>query len=193
MKSAFFALCACLLFFAPIGSPLVAQTDSSSQYLMVGSGLNINSYHSLGTRIFFDYSKHFSTHWLWSVSFEHARSFNKGFTAQQDAPSMEVSHNILSGNIYRKVYWSAKNTTHWQFGAGLGLAHAFWNQNDRIGLAVNFSAGLHIKVAPRMWITTSAVPFLLPTNRITYSHLRIDGFPDFISGSFLNLGFQARL
>jgi hypothetical protein len=82
---------------------------------------------------------------------------------------------------------------HWRFGAGLGLMHAYWNQNDRVGLAVNLSAGLHFRLSPNAWLTTSAFPLLLPSNRMSYSYIQIDGFSNFFSGSLLNLGFQVRL
>ncbi len=181
-----------LLFLSVSTRPSYAQTDSTSQYLMASVGMNLNSYHSLGARLYFDYSKDFAKNWLWGVSFELSRHMNSSFTAPEYAPTLHVGHNILSGNIFRKLNLP-NSRVYWRIGAGLGLVHAYWDESDRFGPAVNISAGMHIPVSRNVWITTSALPYLLATNRLTYSPLRIDGFKDFISGSILNLGFQARL
>ncbi len=172
--------------------PCNAQKDSTSQYLMASFGLNLNSYHSLGARLYFDYSKEFSEKWLWGVSYELSRHINSSFTAPEYAPTLHVSQNILSGNIYRELHLP-NSRVHWRIGAGLGLVHAYWDESDRFAPAINISLGMHFQVSRNVWITTSAFPYFLATNRITYAPVRIEGYKDLVSGSVLNIGFQARL
>lgn len=176
----------------PAPTALQAQSDSTNQCIMVSTGLNYNSYHSVGARLFFDYSKEFAHKWYWAVSFEHTRHFIDGWAAPEDALSLNVSHNILSSNIYRHLSWYG-DKLFLRAGVGAGIAHAFWNDRDRIAPAFNASLGMHIKIKDGWWITTSAIPFLVPTNRITYAPLRMEGYKAFRAGSVFNIGFQRRL
>ncbi|HKL02683.1 MAG TPA: hypothetical protein VJ911_03370 [Cryomorphaceae bacterium] len=186
----FFQLCLWLSLIAK-SNQAEGQGDSTSHYLTASFGFNYNNYHSLGARIYFDYSKEFLKNWQWSISYEQTHHVGE-FAAPEESESLHVSHSILSGNIYRKVpLW--KDKIFWRLGVGAGLIHAFWDRSNRFGPSVNISAGLHIKVFPNVWITTSAIPFLFPTNRFTYAPLRITGFNDFKSGSVFNFGFQFRV
>ncbi|MFN2429884.1 MAG: hypothetical protein ABR574_07710 [Cryomorphaceae bacterium] len=160
---------------------------------MASAGFNLNSEYSLGFRLFFDYSRSFTKDWYWSVSYETTRHIGTGLVGlPRGVELLELSHNILSGNIYHKVYF-LRNETHLQVGGGAGLVHAYWNQSNRFAPAFNLSAGLHFQVGRNFWITTSAVPVLLPSNRLTYAPLRTDQPSDFVSGTIFNIGFQARL
>ncbi len=159
---------------------------------MASIGLNVSSYYSLGVRLYFDYSRDITRYWQWGISYETTRHATTSVSGlPRDAQPLELNHTIICGNIYRKVNTPIKGV-HWRFGAGAGLIHAFWDESDQFGLALNLSAGLHIKLSRNVWLTTSVFPLLLPSNRIPYAFIRMPGQSHILSGSFFNIGFQAR-
>jgi hypothetical protein len=159
---------------------------------MASAGLNVSSYYSLGVRLYFDYSRDLTRYWQWGVSYEttrHATTSAAG--VPEDAQLLDLNHHMLSGNIFLKL--NSGKPVHWRFGAGAGLIHAFWDSSDQFGLALNVSAGMHIRLSRNVWLTTSILPLLLPSNRITYAFIDMPNRKNMLSGSFLNIGFQARL
>jgi hypothetical protein len=169
-----------------------SQQDSTAQYLMSSFGANVSSYYSLGVRLYFDYSRDLSKFWQWGVSYEttrHATTSAAG--VPEDATLLELNHHMLSGNVFVKL--NSGKPVHWRFGAGAGLIHAFWETSNRFGIAMNISAGMHIRLSQKVWLTTSVLPVLIPSNRITYALIDMPGRNHLLSGSFLNLGFQVKL
>jgi hypothetical protein len=84
-------------------------------------------------------------------------------------------------------------TFFWNAGAGIGFVHAYWGNSDKIGYAFNASLTLNIKLSNRIHLESSPMAIILPTSRVYYSPMNVEGYSDFFAISFLSLGAKVKL
>jgi hypothetical protein len=99
---------------------------------------------------------------------------------------------LLSLNGYYKLNL-LKDKVFWNAGAGIGFGHAYWENSDKIGYALNASLTLNIKLSKRIYFESSPMAFLLPTSRVYYSPVNVEGHSNFYAISFLSLGVKVKL
>ncbi len=175
------------------GSEVYSQkndTVTTPSYLSFQSGAFIDGYNSMGVRAFFEYQKDLKKNWQYGISFEQTVHL---YPAGQDFPNtLPASNTMLCYNHYYKLRLY-KDRVFWTAGLGAGLVNVNWSGHNKIGPVVTGSFTLNIRITKRIFIETSPLIVLLPSNRGYYSPINVSGIPDFYGGSFFPIGFKVKL
>ena len=167
------------------------QKDScNSDYLTFQSGFMIDGYNSLGVRTFFEYQKDFRRNWQFGISYEHSRHL--GFAATDHLYELPTNLSLLSLNCYYKLNL-IKNRFFWTAGFGIGAIHAYWEDQDVFGATINASLTLNVRITKRIYIETSPLVVLIPTNRVYFSTMDADQFNSFYALTFFPFGIKVKL
>ena len=162
----------------------------NTDYLAFQTGMTIDSYNSLALRTFFEYQKDLKGNWQYGISYEHSRHFASAATDHLDELSTNLS--LLSGNVYYKLN-AIKDRIFWTTGIGLGVVHANWNDNDKIGGTINLSMTLNLKLSKRIYLETSPLIIILPANRFYYSTMNAATYESFYAVNIFPFGLKIKL
>lgn len=178
------------LFIALINTIAISQLEEDRpDYLSIQTGFNINRYNSFGIRTFFEYQKDLKNNWQFGISYEHTRHIGYLFTDLYGPPTNLSQLNI---NGYYK-FNLIKDRLFWTAGFGIGALHLNWDEQDRLGATINASLTLNIRVSKRIYIETSPLIILFPTNRIYYTPLKLESFNHFLSAPVLPIGLKVKI
>ena len=166
------------------------QNLRKPDYLSAQTGLVFDGYNSLGIRLFFEYQKVIKSNWSYGISFENSRHFSHLVSDIKN--ELPTNLDLLSLNGYYRLNL-IKDKVFWNAGAGIGGVHAYWENNDKIGLALNASLTLNIKLSDRIYFESSPLVFLLPTSRVYFSPMNVRDNHNFYAISFLSLGVKVKL
>jgi len=166
------------------------ETTVRNQYLTFQTGFIVDGYNSLGIRTFFEYQKDLKKNWQFGISYEHSRHLGTFLTDQLYNLNSNLSQ--LSFNGYYKLNF-IKNRLFWTGGLGVGVLHINWDNNDGFGITINASLTLNIRITNRVYLETSPLIILLPTNRVYYSPKNIDHFNNYYAITFFPFGIKVKL
>ena len=179
-------------FFSLTQFEVYAQSESirKPDYLAVQTGLTLDKYNSLGIRAFFEYQKEFRNKLQYGISFEQCAHFGRGATDQRDELSTSLS--LMSFNCYYRLNL-IKDRIFWNSGLGVGGVHVNWEDHDKVGLTVNLSSTLNIKMTKRIYMETSPLSILIPSNRLYFSTMDVVNYTDFYAFTLLPIGIKVKL
>jgi len=166
------------------------ETTVRNQYLTFQTGFIVDGYNSLGIRTFFEYQKDLKKNWQFGISYEHSRHLGTFLTDQLYNLNSNLSQ--LSFNGYYKLNF-IKNRLFWTGGLGVGVLHINWDNNDDFGITINASLTLNVRITNRVYLETSPLIILLPTNRVYYSPKNIDHFNNYYAITFFPFGIKVKL
>lgn len=163
---------------------------SNIDFLSFETGLTVDAYNSLNARMAFEYQKQLSPKWLYGISYEHTSHYDYAFRDKDY--ELPTNFSLLSLNGYYRINLT-KRLLFLTAGAGVGLVHLNWLKNDKVGLTANASLTLNIKLTERVYIITSPLLVLTPSNRIYVSPIKIKNFSSFYTYSAFPLGIKVQL
>ena len=159
-------------------------------YLTFQTGFLVDNYNSLGFRMFFEYKKDQKYFWQYGISYENVRHFTRFAT---DHPmELETNLNLLCLNYYYKLFLY-RERVFIEPGIGVGGVHVFWDDYDKFGVVVNASITLNVRVTKKIFIETSPLFILTPSNRIYFSTMKVKNYHNFYAFSFFPFGLKFRL
>lgn len=166
------------------------QNTCKTDYISVQSGFIFDAYNSLGIRTFFEYQRDIKNKWQYSVSYEHTRNFGHIITDYQR--NLRTNLSLLSINAYYKLNLK-KDKLFWTGGLGAGIVHINWNENDKLGITLNASLTINIKLFKRIYLEASPLLVVLPMNRVYVSFINIENYSPFWAFTVYPLGIKIRL
>lgn len=145
----------------------------------------------MGIRVFFEYQKDLKKkNWQYGISFEQKNHLYDAATDHFNSLASNLS--LLSYNHYYKLKLY-KDRVFWTSGLGVGIANVNWDGNNKIGIVVNGSITLNVRITKRIYIETSPLLVLLPFNRVYYSPMNVSTYTDLYGGPFFPFGFKVKL
>ncbi len=161
-----------------------------SEYIAFQSGASVNTYNSFGARLFFEFQKDISKHWQHGFSFEQNIHLYRAATDHSNDLNSNISAFCYNHYYKIKIY---KDRFFWTTGVGAGLMNVNWDSNNKIGPVVNASMTLNIRLSNRLFIETSPLIILLPSNRGYFSPINVSTYSNYSSASFFPFGIKIKL
>ncbi len=186
------------LFFVTVFVDGFSQTTDTivpkQQYLSFQPSFTLDGFNSFGVRIFLEYTKDLKNNWQWGLSYDHTTPLFDAATATR---TLEANYSNLSLNGYYKLN-VFKDRVFYTGGLGIGVTHFSWTRFGSSSAhaftpTINASLSLGIRVSKRIIIETSPLLVLLPSNRVYYSPVNVEEFPDFYSFTIFPLGIKVKL
>jgi hypothetical protein len=167
-----------------------ANTVTKSDFISIQSGLAINNYNAMSMALGFEYQKQIKGNWSLGYMYSTSRFVRE---AANEALTTELNQNHLSVNLYYRLSL-IKEKIFWDFGAGAGATHAYFGEDiDDFGLEVNLSSTLNIKLFKRVYFQASPLLVLIPSNRVYFSDVSVNGRDNLFAFSMFPFGVKIAL
>ncbi|MDN4165581.1 hypothetical protein QWY31_08715 [Cytophagales bacterium LB-30] len=168
----------------------VEEPNPKPDYLAFQTGFMADRYNSLGVRIFFEYQKGIKNNWQYGITYEQSRHLGLLVTDQINELPSNLSQ--LSFNTYYDLHL-IKDRLFWTVGLGIGATHVYWDDKNHLGLSINASMTLNIRMGKRLYLQSSPLLVLAPFSRIYYSPMNVESFDNFFSFTAFPIGIKVKL
>ncbi len=177
-----------LVLFLAFGLVVFSQ---SRQFLAFQTGFFADSYNSLGVRFFMEFQRDWNSQRGYGISLERTRFFGHYMTDYY--PGVDADWTLFDYNYYYKLnLW--KNFLALKLGAGVGISHLAWNNNDKLGPNFNFSFTLNVRIGQNVYLETTPIPILVPFSRFYFHFLPTQqGNKMIYSGTFHAIGIKIKI